>query len=102
LTWSSSQQPGFDIDAGLLPVTARFAVEEKARQGKVLDGPEVVTQVRNRLVHPRGGQERVYRLEGLVAEVWLLIRHYAGAFDLSLARIPGLLSRSQEDARVGR
>ena len=24
---------------------------------------------------PRGTQERVYRLQGLVAEVWLLIRH---------------------------
>ncbi len=65
-----------DIDAGLLPVTARFAAEETARQGTVLDGPDVVTQIRNRLVHPTGAQERVYRLEGLVAEVWLLIRHY--------------------------
>jgi hypothetical protein len=65
-----------DIDAGLLPVTARFAAEEKQRQGKVLDGPDVVTQIRNRLVHPRGAQERVYRLEGLVAEVWRLTRHY--------------------------
>jgi hypothetical protein len=65
-----------DIDAGLLPVTARFAAEEQQRQGKVLDGPDVVTQIRNRLVHPRGAQERVYRLEGLVAEVWCLTRHY--------------------------
>jgi hypothetical protein len=65
-----------DIDAGLLPVTARFAAEETLRQGKVLDGPDVVTQIRNRLVHPRGAQERVYRLDGLVAEVWLLTRHY--------------------------
>jgi hypothetical protein len=65
-----------DIDAGLLPITARFAAEEKQRQGKVLDGPDVVTWVRNRLVHPKDIQERVYRLEGLVAEVWLLTRHY--------------------------
>jgi hypothetical protein len=65
-----------DIDAALLPVTARFAAEEQQRQGKVLDGPDVVTQIRNRLVHPRGAQEPVYRLEGLVAEVWLLTRHY--------------------------
>ena len=65
-----------DIDAGLLPVTARFAAEEKQRQGKVLDGADIVTQIRNRLVHPRAAQERVYRLEGLVAEVWLLTRHY--------------------------
>jgi hypothetical protein len=65
-----------DIDSGLLPITARFATGEKQRQGKVLDGPDVVTQIRNRLVHPRGAQERVYRLEGLVAEVWRLTRHY--------------------------
>ena len=36
----------------------------------------MVTQIRNRLVHPRGAQERVYQLQGLVAEVWLLTRHY--------------------------
>ena len=65
-----------DIDAELLPVTAKFAAEDQQRQGKALDGPDVVTWVRNRLVHPRGTQERVYRLEGLVAEVWRLTRHY--------------------------
>jgi hypothetical protein len=71
-----------DIDTGLLPVTARFAAEEKPRQGKVVDGPDVVTQIRNRLVHPRGAQERVYRLEGLVAEVWLLLHSlgYQGSY----------------------
>jgi hypothetical protein len=63
-----------DIDARLLPITARFAAEEQQRQAKVLDGPDVVTQIRNRLVHPRGAQEWVYRLEGLVAEVWRLTR----------------------------
>ena len=36
----------------------------------------MVTQIRNRLVHPRGAQERVYRLDDLVAEVWRLARHY--------------------------
>jgi hypothetical protein len=65
-----------DIDAGLLPITAGFVAEEQQRQGRVLDGPDVVTQIRNRLVHPRGAQERVYQLQGLVAEVWLLTRHY--------------------------
>jgi len=64
------------IDAGLLPVAARFAAEERRRQGKALDGPDVVTQIRNRLVHPRGAQDQVYRLEGLLAEVWRLTRHY--------------------------
>jgi hypothetical protein len=65
-----------DIDAALLPVTARLAAEQQHRQGKVLDGPDVVTQIRNRLVHLRDAQERMYRLDGLVAEVWRLTRHY--------------------------
>jgi hypothetical protein len=78
-----------DIDAGLLPLIARFAAEEKPRQGKVLDGPDVVTQIRNRLVHPKGAQERVYRLEGLVAEVWLLTRHYLVLLILHSLRYQG-------------
>jgi hypothetical protein len=36
----------------------------------------VVTQIRNRLVHPKAAQERVYRRDGLVAEVWRLSRYY--------------------------
>jgi hypothetical protein len=35
-----------------------------------------VTWTRNRLVHPKGAQENVYRLDGLVTEVWYLARHY--------------------------
>jgi hypothetical protein len=65
-----------DIDAQLLPVIATFVADERAQHGAVLDGPRVVTQIRNRLVHPKAAQERVYRLDGLVAEVWLLTRHY--------------------------
>lgn len=65
-----------DIDVSLLPIIAQFVADEKAQYGAVLDGPEVVTRIRNRLVHPRAGQKRVYRLDGLVAEVWLLTRHY--------------------------
>ena len=64
------------IDAVLLPVAARFAAEESERQGRELDGADVVTQIRNRLMHPKAAQEDVYRLAGLVAEVWLLARHY--------------------------
>ena len=65
-----------DIDAQLLPVITTFVADERAQYGAVLDGPGVVTQIRNRLVHPKAAQERVYRLDGLVAEVWLLTRHY--------------------------
>src|SRR5215813_4758253 len=35
------------IDANLLPVTAQFVTDESARQKKVLDGADVVTQIRN-------------------------------------------------------
>lgn len=64
------------IDPVLLPVAAQFASEESKRQTRDLDGADVVTQIRNRLVHPKAAQEAVYRLDGLVAEVWLLARHY--------------------------
>jgi hypothetical protein len=65
-----------DIDVNLLPITAQFVTDETSRQGRELDGADVVTQIRNRLVHPAAAQELVYRLEGLVAEVWRLSRHY--------------------------
>jgi hypothetical protein len=48
-----------------------------------------VTQIRNRLVHPRGAQERVYRLDGLVAEVWRLTRHYLVLLILHSLRYQG-------------
>ena len=40
------------------------------------DHSTLVTQIRNRLMLPKAAQERVYQLDGLVAEVWLLARHY--------------------------
>jgi hypothetical protein len=42
-----------DIDPNLLPATASFVGAQKRRQGKALDAADVVTQIRNRLVHPR-------------------------------------------------
>lgn len=67
-----------DVDPKLSPVTAKFVADEAApdRQGKLLDGADVVTQIRNRIVHPKGAQEPVYRLDGLTTEVWLMTRHY--------------------------
>ncbi|NEA72612.1 hypothetical protein C8250_015265 [Streptomyces sp. So13.3] len=65
------------IDPSLLPVMAQFVAEEQPSQGQtVLDGAEAVTRIRNRLMHPKGAQESVYRLEGLLTEAWLLTRHY--------------------------
>ena len=78
-----------DIDAQLLPVITTFVADERAQYGAVLDGPGVVTQIRNRLVHPKAAQERVYRLDGLVAEVWLLTRHYLVLLILHSLRYQG-------------
>jgi hypothetical protein len=65
-----------DIDGTLLPVIAEHVAQAPRSQNRVPDGADMVTWTRNRLVHPEGTQERVYRLNGLVAEVWLLTRHY--------------------------
>lgn len=64
------------IDGSQLPVMARHAEQAKKTQGLDLDGADMVTWTRNRLMHPEGTQEPVYRLDGLVAEVSLLTRHY--------------------------
>jgi len=65
-----------DIDASLLPAIARFAVAERTRQGRRLDGADIVTQIRNQLVHPKDALETIYEFQGLLTEVWLLARHY--------------------------
>jgi hypothetical protein len=65
-----------DIDSEISPTIARFITEETVRQGRILDGPDAVTQVRNRLVHPKGSQERIYSQDDLLTEVWTLTRHY--------------------------
>jgi len=65
-----------DIDPSLLPVTAGHVAQVKQSQGLDLDGADMATWTRNRLVHPEGTQEQIYRLNGLVAEVSLLTRHY--------------------------
>jgi hypothetical protein len=65
-----------DIDGALLPVSAMHAEQVKQSQNLDLDGADLVTWTRNRLVHPEATQEPVYRLSGLVAEVWMLTSHY--------------------------
>jgi len=64
------------IDPNLLPVTAGYAAQVKQSQRLDLDGADMVTWTRNRIVHPEGTQEQIYQLTGLVAEVELLTRHY--------------------------
>lgn len=59
------------IDAARLPATVPYS----ANKGR-LDGPDVVTQVRNRLMHPKDAQERVYNYPELTTDVWYLTRNY--------------------------
>jgi hypothetical protein len=63
------------IEPSLQPSIAQFAAGAQG-QGITLDGAHVVTQIRNRLVHPKGAQEGVYQQDGLLQEAWLLSRHY--------------------------
>ncbi|MEU6258511.1 hypothetical protein [Streptomyces sp. NPDC047043] len=64
------------IDPALLPAAAQYAADVKAKENRDVDGADVVTWVRNRLVHPQDSQEPVYRLDGLTRDAWLLARHY--------------------------
>ncbi|WP_330331005.1 DUF5958 family protein [Streptomyces sp. NBC_00536] len=64
------------IDRGRLPAMASFVDEMRRRTGQAWDGPAVVTKVRNHMVHPEEDQKELYRIPGLVTEVWLLARHY--------------------------
>ncbi|QQC92633.1 hypothetical protein [Streptomyces alfalfae] len=72
------------VDAGIslkvkaesLPAAAAFAAEQQASGNQPVDGADIVTRVRNRLVHPKEEQEPVYRIKGLVTDTWLLTRHY--------------------------
>ena len=63
------------IDVRLLPAIASFAAL-KANDGMNMDGAEVAAWTRNRLVHPDNRTQQVYQQNGLLAEVWLLLRHY--------------------------
>lgn len=64
------------IDPHLLPAAAQYAANVKMDENKDIDGADVVTWVRNRLVHPQESQKPVYRLDGLTRDAWLLARHY--------------------------
>ncbi|WP_404959593.1 hypothetical protein [Streptomyces sp. 147326] len=64
------------IDRNHLPAMAAFADEMRRRTGQVWDGPSVVTKIRNYMVHPEEDQRELYRIPGLVTEVWVLARHY--------------------------
>ncbi|MBL0888561.1 hypothetical protein [Myceligenerans indicum] len=58
------------IDQKRLPALHQLATEKR------LDGPETVTWVRNRLIHPKDPHDRLYTRERLVAEAWQQSREY--------------------------
>lgn len=65
-----------DVKARTLPAAAAFISDATQHQNNVRDGADLVPYIRNRLVHPEGGQEKVYDTPRLVVNVWLLTRHY--------------------------
>ncbi|GAB2331386.1 hypothetical protein STREPTOSP366_65350 [Streptomyces variabilis] len=68
------------VDLGVhedrLLAAAAFATQQQVDGDRSADGADIVTRVRNRLVHPKETQEPVYAVKGLVTETWLLTRHY--------------------------
>jgi hypothetical protein len=67
---------GLSIDENDFPSIAKLVAGRRQEFGAQMDGPEVTTWVRNKLVHPNGSQDVVYRIPGVVTETWLLTRHY--------------------------
>ncbi len=59
-----------DVDEKRLPALHQLAAE------KGLDGPEAVTWVRNKLIHPKDPHDRLYTRESLVVEAWQQSREY--------------------------
>ena len=60
---------------------------------------DVVTRVRNRLVHPKETQEPVYWVKGLVTDTWLLTRHHLA---LLVLRSIGYRGSYQDLSRTNR
>ncbi|MBP5868419.1 MULTISPECIES: hypothetical protein [Streptomyces] len=79
MTLTAAKIPVDPVDWNSFPGMARFlGVKKKRRRGRRVrpDGADAVMTVRNSLVHPKGGQEKVYQADGLLTEAWLLTRHY--------------------------
>jgi hypothetical protein len=58
------------VDAKRLPTLQQLATD------KDLDGPAVVTWVRNKLIHPKSPSDQLYKRESLMMEAWLQSREY--------------------------
>jgi hypothetical protein len=64
------------IPADLVAMTRRAQeMQSVAGANQVIDGPEVLTWLRGRLVHPKDAGEP-YRIEDLVTEAWRLVTEY--------------------------
>jgi hypothetical protein len=64
------------IPAGLVAMTKRAQeMQPFARANQVIDGPEVLTWLRGRLVHPKDAGEP-YGSEDLITEAWRLVTEY--------------------------
>ena len=64
------------IPAGLVAMHQRAQqMRPTAHANRVIDGPEVLMWLRNRLVHPKDAGEP-YRIEDLVTEAWRLVIEY--------------------------
>ncbi|MCX5064660.1 hypothetical protein OOJ91_02095 [Micromonospora lupini] len=63
------------LDPAVSPALVEFARVEGARQGRALDAAHVVTQIRNRIVHPTDLPKLVYHINDLITESWALTRH---------------------------
>ncbi|MGA5206726.1 hypothetical protein [Streptomyces variegatus] len=64
-----------EVHEDRMPAAAAFAARQQLDGNRSIDGADIVTRVRNRLVHPKEAQEPVYSVKGLVTETWLLTRH---------------------------
>ncbi|MER5490502.1 hypothetical protein [Streptomyces sp. NPDC002490] len=81
------------------PAASSFAASQEVSGERLADGADVVTRVRNRLVHPKEAQEPVYQIKGLVTETWLLTRHY---LTLLVLHSIGYRGRYQDLSRTNR
>lgn len=64
-----------EVDPSQLPAAAEYVAHQKAK-GIELDGVDVITRVRNKITHPQGDQDEIYRWPKLVTDVWMMTRHY--------------------------
>ncbi|MFE0866074.1 hypothetical protein ACFW5C_35420 [Streptomyces rochei] len=91
------------VDLGVheyrLPAAASFAARQQVDGDRPVDSADVVTRVRNRLVHPKEAQGPVYSIKGLVTETWLLTRHYLA---LLVLRSIGYCGSCQDLSRTDR